>query len=108
MEPTRRQHFRHVTHGCIRMHPDDIARLYPLVPLGGRGRIVHEPILLAQTPEGVFLEAHPDVYRRIDQRALSFVQEGAAAAGIDRAIDWAEASRVLQARRGVARRINAK
>ena len=39
------------------MHPDDIALLYPLVPVGARGRIVYEPILLAQTPEGIFLEA---------------------------------------------------
>jgi L,D-transpeptidase ErfK/SrfK len=100
--------FRHATHGCIRMHPDDIARLYSLVPLGGRGRIVYEPILLAQTPEGIFLEAHPDVYRQMGQTALSFVEERAAAAGMDREIDWAEAVRVVQARRGIARRIDAK
>jgi L,D-transpeptidase ErfK/SrfK len=100
--------FRYVTHGCIRMHPDDIARVYPSVPLGGKGRIVYEPILLAQTPEGIFLEAHPDTYRRMDQSALSLVQERAAAAGITREIDWAEAARVLEGRRGVARRIDAK
>jgi L,D-transpeptidase ErfK/SrfK len=94
--------FRHATHGCVRMHPDDIALLYPLVPVGARGRIVYEPILLAQTPEGIFLEAHPDVYRRMTTDALSLVQESAAAPGISSEIAWAEAAKVLQARRGIA------
>jgi L,D-transpeptidase ErfK/SrfK len=94
--------FRHATHGCVRLHPDDIARLYPRVPVGARGRILYEPVLLAQTPEGIFLEAHPDVYRRMTGDALPFVQEAAEQAGISCEIDWSEAARVLQARRGVA------
>jgi L,D-transpeptidase ErfK/SrfK len=98
--------FRHVTHGCVRMHPDDIARLYPLVPLGARGRIVYEPVLLAQTPGGILLEAHPDVYRRMTRNALSLVRETATAAGIGSEIDWAEAANVLQARRGIATRVD--
>lgn len=98
--------FRHVTHGCVRMHPDDIARLYPLVPRGTRGRMVYEPILLADTPEGTFLEAHPDIYKRRGEDALSFLRESAAAAGISGQIDWAEAVRVLHARAGIARRID--
>ena len=98
--------FRHVTHGCVRMHPDDIARLYPLVPLGARGRIVYEPILLAKTPEGIFLEVHPDVYRRMTSDALSLVRETAATAGVSADIDWAEAAKVLQARRGNATHVD--
>ena len=88
------------------MHPDDIARLYPLVPLGTRGRVVYEPILLAHTPEGIFLEAHPDIYRRMGKDALSFLAERAAAAGISGQVDWAGAVRVLHARAGIARRID--
>lgn len=98
--------FRHVTHGCVRLHPDDIARLYPLVPLSARGRIVYEPVLLAQTPDGIFLEAHPDVYRRMTWDALSLIRESASTAGIIGEIDWAEAANVLQARRGYAARID--
>ena len=98
--------FRHVTHGCVRMHPDDIAGLYPMLPLGTRGRVVYEPILLAQTPEGVFLEAHPDIYKRMGKDPLSSLRESAVAAGISGQIDWAEAVRVLHARAGIARRID--
>jgi L,D-transpeptidase ErfK/SrfK len=94
--------FRHLTHGCVRLHPDDVARLYPLVPVGARGRVVYEPILLAETAEGIFLEAHPDVYRHMTRDALSLVREGAEAAGISSDIDWSEAAKVVQARRGTA------
>lgn len=98
--------FRHVTHGCVRLHPDDIARVYPLVPVGTRGRVVYEPVLLAQTPEGIFLEAHPDIYRRKGKDPLSFIRESPATAGLSGQIDWATATKVLQARRGTARRID--
>jgi L,D-transpeptidase ErfK/SrfK len=98
--------FRHVTHGCVRMHPDDIAFLYPLVTVGARGRVVYEPLLLAQTADGIFLEAHVDVYRRNSKDALVSIRQSAIAAGIGGEIDWAAAAEVLQARRGVARPVN--
>ena len=98
--------FRHATHGCVRMHPDDIGGLYALVPLGARGRILYEPVLLAQTVEGIFLEAHPDVYRRMTGDALSLVRDMAEQAGISCEIDWFEAAKVLQARQGVARPVD--
>ena len=98
--------FRHVTHGCVRLHPDDIAHLYPRVPLGARGSVVYEPVLLANTSDGIFLEAHPDVYRRMTADALSLVRESATTAGISGEIDWAEAAKLLQARRGIATRVD--
>src|SRR5713101_4858235 len=35
------------THGCIRLHPDDIASLYPQIAVGEAGEIEYEPSLLA-------------------------------------------------------------
>jgi L,D-transpeptidase ErfK/SrfK len=96
--------YRAVTHGCIRVHPADVASVYALVPAGAAGRLVYEPVLLAVTPDGVFLEAHPDVYRlaHVDAAAL---RKWAGARGIERDIDWAAASDVLGRRDGIARRI---
>ena len=98
--------FRHVTHGCVRMHPDHIAFLYPLVPVGARGRVVYEPVLLAQTADGIFLEAHFDIYRRNTADALASIRQSAVAAGISGEIDWAEAAKTLRARRGIARPVD--
>lgn len=56
--------YRHQTHGCIRLHPDDIHQLFEIVAVGAVGEIVYQPLLLSVINGHVFLEAHPDVYRR--------------------------------------------
>lgn len=50
-----------VTHGCIRMYPDDIKALFPLVPLGTPVYLVNEPVKLAWIDGELILEAHPPV-----------------------------------------------
>jgi L,D-transpeptidase ErfK/SrfK len=48
-----------VTHGCIRMFPEDVESLYKTVPAGTMVTIVNQPYKLGWTPEGLYLEAHP-------------------------------------------------
>lgn len=50
-----------VTHGCIRMYPEDIAALFPTVPLGTRVYLMNEPVKVAYIDGQLFLEAHPPV-----------------------------------------------
>ena len=50
-----------VTHGCIRMYPDDVAALFPLVPVGTPVRLINEPIKVAWVDGELLLEAHPPV-----------------------------------------------
>jgi L,D-transpeptidase ErfK/SrfK len=50
-----------VTHGCVRMYPEDIAALFPLVPVGTKVRLINEPVKLAQVNGELWLEAHPYV-----------------------------------------------
>jgi L,D-transpeptidase ErfK/SrfK len=52
------------THGCIRLHPDDIEDLFVHVAIGDSGRIVYEPVLVGFDGTDVFLEVHRDAYRR--------------------------------------------
>jgi L,D-transpeptidase ErfK/SrfK len=91
-----------VTHGCMRLHPDDIAWLFPRVKVGVTVRTVYEPVLLADTGGRVFLEVHPDVYRR-EPNTLAAVRALAAGRGLTGRIDWAAAARVVALRQGVAR-----
>jgi L,D-transpeptidase ErfK/SrfK len=52
------------THGCIRVHPDDILVLFDLVSVGTRVELIYEPVLLASDERGgIYLEVHRDVYR---------------------------------------------
>jgi L,D-transpeptidase ErfK/SrfK len=50
-----------VTHGCIRMYPEDIAALYPTVPLGARVYLMNRPVKVAYVDGQLFLEVHPPV-----------------------------------------------
>jgi len=98
--------YRVTTHGCIRLHPDDIAWLFTRTPRGTAGRIVYEPVLLADVDGVVYLEVHPDVYRRATM-SIAALRERAAAMGLAERIDWPAAERVLSAKDGIARVVSA-
>ncbi len=95
------------THGCIRLHPDDIADLFPRVVVGTPVWIAYEPVLLVGRRDGsVFLEVNPDAYRRSgDPRAD--VDALAATEGVSARLDPARIDEVVSAREGIARRIDA-
>jgi len=50
-----------VTHGCIRMYPEDVEALFPLVPVGTEVRIINEPVKVAWVNGELLLEVHPPV-----------------------------------------------
>jgi L,D-transpeptidase ErfK/SrfK len=51
---------RRVSHGCIRLYPEDIARLYRIVPVGTAVTIVRQPVKAGQDGDRVFVEVHAD------------------------------------------------
>jgi L,D-transpeptidase ErfK/SrfK len=97
-----------VTHGCIRVHPDDVAVLFDLVDIGTPGVIVYEPILLAEENGEIYLEVHPDAYGRLTEPPLQAARSLAAAMGIADRIDWAAAGQVVQRQHGIARPVTAR
>jgi L,D-transpeptidase ErfK/SrfK len=50
-----------VTHGCIRMYPEDIAALFPLVPVNTKVRLINEPVKAAWVAGQLLIEVHPPV-----------------------------------------------
>jgi L,D-transpeptidase ErfK/SrfK len=50
-----------VTHGCIRMYPEDVAALFPTVPMGTKVFLMNQPIKIAYVDGELLLEAHPPV-----------------------------------------------
>jgi L,D-transpeptidase ErfK/SrfK len=94
-----------VTHGCIRMYPDDVAALFPLIPVGTPVRLINEPIKVAWVDGELLLEAHPPVDAQgqsfepdIDQ----FAERLRAAVGETTvAIHWDYAREVLEKADGV-------
>ncbi len=51
---------RRVSHGCIRMYPEDIKKLYALIPIDTQVTIINQPIKVAILGKQIYMEAHPD------------------------------------------------
>jgi L,D-transpeptidase ErfK/SrfK len=57
---------RRVSHGCIRLYPEDIPRLFGLVAVGTPVAIVRQPVKLGVKGERIFLEVHADPAASVD------------------------------------------
>ena len=66
-----------VTHGCIRLYPEDIARFFELVPVGSSGELTYQPVKVGMQHGRVYVEVHADIYGLV-------------------ADPWADAQRVVQ------------
>ena len=94
-----------VTHGCIRMYPDDVAALFPQIAVGTPVRLINVPIKVAWVDGELLLEAHPPV----DAEGQSFEPDidqfaemlRAAVGDTTVAIHWDYAREVLQKADGV-------
>lgn len=53
-----------VSHGCIRLYPEAIDRLWHMVPVGTRGRIVYQPVKYGWRGNALYVEVHEDLYGR--------------------------------------------
>lgn len=89
------------SHGCIRMHPDDVADLFQRVAVGMTGVLVYQPVVVAVIDGRVWIEAHPDEYRRTSD-AAGFVRTAVEREGLGSQINWALVDEVLRQRRGGA------
>lgn len=97
--------YRFQSHGCIRLHPDDIFELFANIYVDFSGKIIYQRALLAQLPDGrIFFEVHPDIYKRGGD-PLKRVQKLAAEAEITDLIDWEKVERVIRQKEGLAREV---
>ncbi|OIQ85351.1 putative L,D-transpeptidase YnhG precursor [mine drainage metagenome] len=97
-------HFQ--SHGCIRLHPDDVESLFAHVQLGTPGKIIYARLLLAALPDGnIELEVNPDIYRKQPKPWDTLVRL-AAEHGLTDRIDWQKARQVVEQQEGLARRID--
>ena len=93
-----------VTHGCIRLYPEDIERLYPLVPVGTPGEFVYQPVKIGARGDAIYIEVHPDIYET-SFNYLEYAMRSLAARGWKERVDWQLLTDAIEAKRGTPTRI---
>ena len=101
-----------VTHGCIRMFPEDIEALFESVPVGTPVRIVNQPVKLGHDGSALYVEAHPPLTGRLSEETsalteltrafVAFTEEGQGDG-----FDWDLAEQVAMTSRGIPEFISA-
>ena len=95
-----------ITHGCIRMYPEDVAALFPLIPVGTKVWLINEPVKVAFADGELLVEAHPPVddqgqnTAEPDMDVLSQKLDQALG-NTTAAIHWDFAKQALQAANGI-------
>ena len=70
-----------VTHGCLRMYPEDIESLFDQVAVGTQVQLINQPIKLGWLAGSLFLELHPPLeedrekYRDYMQNVLDAIAD---------------------------------
>jgi L,D-transpeptidase ErfK/SrfK len=93
-----------VTHGCMRLYPEDIETLYGMVPIGTTVTIVNQPYKWGWRDGELLIEVHPPLQE--DARAAPsltdltrLIVEATRANPV--AVDWIGAERIWREARGV-------
>jgi L,D-transpeptidase ErfK/SrfK len=91
-----------VSHGCIRMNPEDIEWLFPQVPIGLPVHIVNQPILVGSIGGEIVVEAHPPLEEDKKRRTAALLEaiERRLAKGGPATVDYERVARIAAERRG--------
>lgn len=89
-----------VSHGCIRLYPEDIDKLFPQVPVGAAGEFVYQPVKVGVRDRRVYVEIHKDIYdlRPGLYREVTRIVEKY---GWQEAVDWNRVERAVSEQSGV-------
>ena len=95
-----------ITHGCVRMYPEDVAALFPLIPVGTKVWLINEPVKVAFVDGELLMEAHPPVDEEGQNTAepdLDLLSQklDQALGSTTAAIHWDFAKEALQAANGI-------
>jgi L,D-transpeptidase ErfK/SrfK len=98
-----------VTHGCIRMYPKDVERIFGLVNVGTSVHIVNQPFKIGLADGRIYLEVHPhleedsntfvDEYSHVVKLVLERVK------GYDAQLAWGAIKRAIAHKDGVPRAV---
>ncbi|MES9955685.1 MAG: L,D-transpeptidase family protein [Sedimenticola sp.] len=94
-----------VSHGCIRLYPEDIESLFSNIPVGTPVRIINEPYKAGWQSGQLYVEAHPPLSEQLKEKGINFtpmVQAIVKALGDSNTKpDWSGMKRAALKQRGI-------
>jgi L,D-transpeptidase ErfK/SrfK len=94
--------YTYASHGCVRVMPEHMEKLFPAVEPRTSGMIVYQPVKLALSPEGrVFLEVNGDVYGRFLGNLELEVRKLVSRRKVESKVDWNKVARLLKKKSGI-------
>lgn len=51
-----------VSHGCVRLYPEDMDKLFPIIPVGTPGEFLYQPVKIGARGGRIYAEVSPDIY----------------------------------------------
>jgi L,D-transpeptidase ErfK/SrfK len=100
-----------VTHGCIRLYPEDIEWLYSQATLQTRVTIVNQPVKFGWRGDDLYIEVHPPLDEASDDGTgmTLITREYVKATGEQVAeVDWELIARAYQARSGLPVKVGSR
>jgi L,D-transpeptidase ErfK/SrfK len=88
---------RRVSHGCIRLYPEDIKSLYKDVSVGTKVTIIRQPIKVALDADSVLVEVHGSEGDDLSAAARLIIKK----MGLDNRVDWNRLAAALKKRSGI-------
>lgn len=89
-----------VSHGCVRLYPEDIEALFPMVRVGTPGEFIYQPVKIGARNGRIYAEVSPDIYTLVPgmfSEARRIVEQ----LGWQDYVDWNKIERVVQERNGI-------
>ena len=89
-----------VSHGCIRLYPEDIESLFKKVTIGTPGRFVYQPVKFGWRGDVLYVEVHDDLYARYPGLWSHAVSE-AKHEGLTDQVDFYKLEKAIEVKTGV-------
>jgi L,D-transpeptidase ErfK/SrfK len=89
-----------VSHGCVRLYPEDIEALYPIVPIGTPGEFIYQPVKIGARDGRIYAEVSPDIYTLTPgmfTEARRIIEQ----LGWQDSVDWTKLQRVVEEQNGI-------
>jgi len=88
-----------VSHGCIRMYPEDIEQLFPEIPVATSVRTVYQPFKVGWRDNNLYLEVHAKGKDKPGSLKVVIPTAIAEAEGVN--VDWGEVRKAIKENTGL-------